>query len=75
MNLFKNDLLPSPLLSEPHPSRSYREPAFARRYGRRRATPAELAMRPSTMAPGAREQIGDKGVLLDYCALDYYRAA
>jgi len=74
MNLFKNDLLPSAMLSEPHPSRSYREPSFGRRYGRRSATPAAYAMRP-TLDAGAIERIGDKCVLLDYCVLDYDRAA
>ena len=66
MNLFKNDLLTSTMLSEPHPSRSYREPTFGRRYGRRRATPTAYAMRLTTMELGAIEQIGDKCVLLDY---------
>lgn len=66
MNLFKTDLLPSLLLSEPHPPRSYGEPAFGRRYGRRTATPAPCAVRLTTMELGAVEQIGDKCVLLDY---------
>jgi hypothetical protein len=76
MNLFKNDLLTSTMLSEPPQSRSYREPAFGRlvfgrpafdqRYGRRRAAPAACAMGVATMELGAIEQIGDKCVLLDY---------
>jgi hypothetical protein len=76
MDLFKNDLLTSTMLAEPHAPRSYREPAFGRRYGRRRAMPTAYAMHlTTTMELGAIEQIGDKCVLLDYCVLDYDRAA
>ncbi|HJW46750.1 MAG TPA: hypothetical protein VJ484_09680 [Lysobacter sp.] len=75
MNLFKNDLLTSTMLSEPPPPRSYREPAFARRYGRHRATPMVYAPRLTTMELSAIEQIGDKCVLLDYRVLDFDQAA
>lgn len=68
MNLFKNELFSSTMLSEiqSHPPRSYRQSAFGQRYGRRSAASTPNAMRLTTLEPGAIEQIGDKYVLLDY---------
>jgi hypothetical protein len=68
MNLFTNELFNRPMLQAfaADPPRSYRTPAFGRRYGHRhneelvpvRSTPVLLAL--------AVERIGDEKVLLRY---------
>jgi len=66
MNLFKNELFNATMLEalsgrEP---RSYRTPAFARRYGRRRD--AETAEPAPALIAYAIERIGDELVMRQY---------
>jgi hypothetical protein len=66
MNLFTSQLFSSTMQSEPRLSRSYREPLFAVRYGRRRADRTAPATAPLRLASGTIGRVGETSSPIDY---------